>query len=172
MIEHTKEPWYVGAQNDGLYIVAGDQPAKSNDYPMHNADRTLVAVMKGDTYDNNQANARRIMACMNACRGIENDELEKVPYAALLESHRNYERQCDELLAALKKIVSDGDYTAPEGMKRIAKDAIAKADAPLDIPSFLRNQSNLAAEKAKAACQCKVTNLDGLCVECGKKVAE
>lgn len=32
------------------------------------------------------------------------------------------------LLAALKKIVSDGDYTAPEGMKRIAQEAIDKAE--------------------------------------------
>jgi hypothetical protein len=29
-----------------------------------------------------------------------------------------------ELEAALRKIVSDGDYTAPEGMKRIAKKAL------------------------------------------------
>jgi hypothetical protein len=33
-----------------------------------------------------------------------------------------------DLLAALRKIVSDGDFTAPEGMKRIACDAIAKAE--------------------------------------------
>lgn len=33
-----------------------------------------------------------------------------------------------DLLAALKKIVSDGDYTAPEGMKRIAQEAIDKAE--------------------------------------------
>lgn len=32
------------------------------------------------------------------------------------------------MLAALRKIVSDGDLTAPEGMKRIARDAIAKAE--------------------------------------------
>lgn len=37
-------------------------------------------------------------------------------------------KQRDDLLAALKKIVSEGDYTAPEGMKRIACDAIAKAE--------------------------------------------
>ena len=32
------------------------------------------------------------------------------------------------LLAALEKIVSDGDYTNPEEMKRIARAAIAQAD--------------------------------------------
>jgi hypothetical protein len=29
-----------------------------------------------------------------------------------------------ELKAALRKIISDGDYTAPEGMKRIARSAL------------------------------------------------
>lgn len=32
------------------------------------------------------------------------------------------------MLAALRKIVSDGDLTAPEGMKQIARAAIAKAE--------------------------------------------
>ena len=31
-----------------------------------------------------------------------------------------------DLLAALQRIVSEGDFTAPEGMKRIAIEAIAK----------------------------------------------
>jgi hypothetical protein len=34
------------------------------------------------------------------------------------------EREC--LLEALQRIVKEGDYTAPEGMTRIAKEAIAK----------------------------------------------
>lgn len=33
-----------------------------------------------------------------------------------------------ELLEALKKIITDGDYTAPEEMKRIARAAIAKVE--------------------------------------------
>lgn len=31
------------------------------------------------------------------------------------------------LLEALQRIVDEGDYTAPEGMKKIAREAIAKA---------------------------------------------
>lgn len=39
----TATPWYVGAQNDALYIIAGRPPAKDNDYPVHDADRTVIA---------------------------------------------------------------------------------------------------------------------------------
>ena len=35
-------------------------------------------------------------------------------------------KQREELLTALQAIVSDGDYTSPEGMKRMANAAIAK----------------------------------------------
>lgn len=35
-----------------------------------------------------------------------------------------------DLLEALQRIVDEGDYTAPEGMKKIARDAIAKANRP------------------------------------------
>ena len=33
-----------------------------------------------------------------------------------------------ELLEALNNIIANGDYTAPEGMKRIAKEALAKTE--------------------------------------------
>lgn len=36
-------PYYVGAQNDEIYIVAGERPATSNDYPRHDANRHVVA---------------------------------------------------------------------------------------------------------------------------------
>lgn len=34
------------------------------------------------------------------------------------------DRQIDRLCEALERIISEGDYTAPEGMKRIAKQAL------------------------------------------------
>lgn len=39
----TTRPWYVGAQNDGLFLIAGKPPAKDNDYPVHDANRTVIA---------------------------------------------------------------------------------------------------------------------------------
>lgn len=40
---HTKLPFYVGCQNDAVYIISGKSPAKNNDYPVHDADRTVIA---------------------------------------------------------------------------------------------------------------------------------
>ena len=39
----TARPWYVGAQNDTLYIIAGRAPSPNNDTPFHDADRIVIA---------------------------------------------------------------------------------------------------------------------------------
>lgn len=43
----TEGPWYVGCQNDALYIVAGRAPALNNDYPWHEAPRVCLAKVFG-----------------------------------------------------------------------------------------------------------------------------
>lgn len=35
--------FHIGAQNDAFFIVVGEKPAMNNDFPVHNADRTVVA---------------------------------------------------------------------------------------------------------------------------------
>lgn len=50
------------------------------------------------------------------------------PYNAEQLANAQLIAAAPDMLAALKKIVSEGDFTAPEGMKRIALDAIAKAE--------------------------------------------
>jgi hypothetical protein len=40
---HTPGPWCSATQNDALYVIAGDSPAKNNDYPRHDADREVIA---------------------------------------------------------------------------------------------------------------------------------
>lgn len=70
---HCQEPWYVGVQNDQTYIVAGEPPAQGNDYPNHQADRTVIAKV----YLNDRS-AQRIAACVNACRGIPTGRLKKI----------------------------------------------------------------------------------------------
>ena len=106
MSGHTKEPWIAhadtisGARGFGVSVTC--LPNKAN-------------------------NARRIVACVNTCAGIPTDEIEK--NGLPLYMHESLTKQRDELLAALREIVSDGDYTAPEIMTRIAKAAIAKAEA-------------------------------------------
>ncbi len=47
MNEKNTGPWYVGAQNDGLFIIAGAKPSTTNDYPNHDADREVIATING-----------------------------------------------------------------------------------------------------------------------------
>lgn len=37
-----EQVWYVGCQNDLVYIICGRAPSMNNDYPVHDADRTVV----------------------------------------------------------------------------------------------------------------------------------
>lgn len=64
--KHTPTPWFVGAQNDQAFIIAGRPPSKSNDYPMHDADRTAIAKV----YDDD--NAAFIVRAVNSFAAAEN----------------------------------------------------------------------------------------------------
>lgn len=72
MSEHSKEPWMV-IENDAPEY--GDPEAcplgiQANDFQ--------IATLMGDVSDiNAESNARRIVACVNACAGIPSEQLEK-----------------------------------------------------------------------------------------------
>src|SRR5574343_770357 len=60
--QHTQEPWYASKEDGNWRVMAADE----------NGGYTLA-----DMYcDDQEANARRIVACVNACTGIETDKLE------------------------------------------------------------------------------------------------
>lgn len=44
--KHTPGPWFVGAQNDYLYVIDRRPSASGNDYPNHEADTELVAKLR------------------------------------------------------------------------------------------------------------------------------
>jgi len=73
--------------------------------------------------------ARRLVACWNACEGISTEQLEAAPYkdSAAFMAYLKVEAQRDDLLAALK------DCTTEEGPDQDtlnrARSAIAKAEA-------------------------------------------
>lgn len=69
--KHTPGPWYVGAQNDAIYIIAGRPPALNNDFPVHGADRELIAAMKGDGYSMDSANASLIAAAPDLLAALQ-----------------------------------------------------------------------------------------------------
>lgn len=109
-MEHTKEPWYQG--NDwGECEIFGD-------------DDVLIADC---TCENTIANARRIVACVNACEGIKTEALEKDSVIGLLKNQERTMHQAEadrdkwkamavELgevlkeLAILMENTRDGDY--------------------------------------------------------------
>lgn len=143
-MSHTKEPWCVDFGATGhpyYYIVAGK-------IPMDEA--AVIATVRAETKvgpsgDEARANARRIVACVNACagedthfleyivsegktlRGIREDELAST--SRFVRELNATEEQRDELLAALKGMVEvfgdefgQGDSdTVDRAMTAIAK---------------------------------------------------
>ena len=109
-MSHTKEPWAVSEEvfdNDGIHesVIRG-----------LNGRATIAVTL--DFGDNNpgmrEANARRIVACINACAGIPIDMIEAMPNgpASLLPMYARLEKQRDELLAALEYVISDLELRA------------------------------------------------------------
>lgn len=92
MSEHTKEPWshFNSGRTNAIY---------------DGGRREIVAWMGFDRSDRSKsehrANARRIVACVNACAGIPTARLE-CGAADVLAYSMELKQQRDELLAALK----------------------------------------------------------------------
>ena len=60
MSTFTPGPWHVAAYNDALYITSGRPPASSNDHPLNDSDRTVIAKMFIPDCGSREANARLI----------------------------------------------------------------------------------------------------------------
>lgn len=101
MSEHTKEPWsfLAGTDRDGEHSCSIFSDGKQ---------------ILGDGIECSEVDARRIVACVNACAGISTKTLElgqllRNPVGRRLH---NLEHQCDQLLAALKRADSYYGITA------------------------------------------------------------
>lgn len=91
MIEHTKGPWL----RDGKTVYVLNE---------HGFNRFCAQVQDAHTpAEELEANARRIVACVNACEGVSTDVLE---YNARFGGVLRLERQRDALLAALERCVA------------------------------------------------------------------
>lgn len=91
-MEHTKEPWRVELS----WITGSD--GKRITCP--------TACMSRDD-DENEANERRIVACVNACAGVATEELEQSGFVAgLVERLEEKERQRDALQEELENIAT------------------------------------------------------------------
>lgn len=105
---HTPEPWLVWGDAQGFARV-GTSP-----------NYTVAACMHTPGVDSYAANARRIVACVNACEGMSTESLEsiagRIASKSVLQMHANYvsnkakvadlEQQRDKLLAALEELLS------------------------------------------------------------------
>lgn len=123
MIEHTPEPWKWHAQGE------------ANEYCLLTHDGRWVIAFRQNgelTDDRQKANARRIVACVNACKGIPNEQLE-MDSAAFINVFNAYNRlrhQQKSLLAALNLIETDKDgdgFICREAMEQV-REAIAQAE--------------------------------------------
>lgn len=90
--QHTPGPWSV--ESDGLSITMAGQ---------------VVASSIGPDYAGNEekkANARRIVACVNACEGISTEDLQIIDDAGetLKFCFGRLKEQRDELIAALERL--------------------------------------------------------------------
>ncbi|MFQ1917901.1 hypothetical protein ACK35P_10865 [Aeromonas veronii] len=102
-IKHTPEPWHLPPGDMIFVSKVGGKGYVAKMMPL-GAPRDRKG-LPTDISDEMCANARRIVACVNACRGLPTDELEQKGLVAavgtqLLEA----DRQRDELLEALSEI--------------------------------------------------------------------
>ena len=105
MSEHTKEPWYV-------FSHYGDPEIRTKE-----GDKLVAALLPSKLAD-----ARRIVACVNACRGASTEVLESgvVHDWSLLMTE--LEKQRDQLLATLQQIA---DWPREHEVCETARKAIA-----------------------------------------------
>lgn len=101
MTNHTPEPWLWHEQGD------------ANEYCLLTSGKDWVISFRqngGLMPDTQRDNARRIVACVNACKGITTETLERVdlPISAicLVSQCAEIGKQRDELLDAIKAVLA------------------------------------------------------------------
>lgn len=140
---HTPEPWILCEVGDKCRHLC----------PAHDDLSILTVALEYNEFDDEDvtyfgavykhADARRIVACVNACAGITNAQLESAPLTARIE----------ELEAELKD-----SYSAYDMMTKLLKDShfasggtsSGKGSSWHDLPERISNLiAELAAERAK-----------------------
>lgn len=114
--KHTPGPWDVerAPQNEGYdraYVI------ERNPLPYSPQQGRRLAIVHGHSMENAEANARRIVACVNACEGLDTKMIERFPLNKLgdcLDGGIAYtlealelKQQRDELASLLQDAVID-----------------------------------------------------------------
>lgn len=130
MKQHTNEPWHaaeITRDSDTFVKIChanGGTIAK-----------LWIDVDDSDFSDGQRADARRIVACVNACEGVDTELLEEGeldnPVMKIVKEKSELKQQCDELLAALEEVhrIASGSNMTHNMMviRDHCADAIAKA---------------------------------------------
>ena len=119
-MEHTKEPWEWSEHKFNAPPFEGTLDHECGIYPP-DGEIGPVAIASGKN------DARRIVACVNACAGVTTEELEQGWFVAGLVEQR------DELHAALKRVAAadllDHSLAPERSALAIARDVLAKVGA-------------------------------------------
>lgn len=113
-LQHTREPWRVSGSGTMRFI----------DAPVGNGVVQEVATCMRVGYGGMDANARRIVACVNACAGVETIALEQLANSngltRVFNERAEYsamagqlEQQRDQLLRALDQLVQVTKHLHP-----------------------------------------------------------
>ncbi len=138
MNKHTKEPWILRDGDDMECEKVITTKIRDNTHVI-----PIVQIetdWTGKVGIEQKENARRIIACVNACAGIETDKLEAVAFlyphlpAGLKDSAIEYSEiksQRDELIAAIKQTLDENGHLADGDVctLKVLKDVIAKVEA-------------------------------------------
>lgn len=108
-MSHTPEPWRIKCHT----CASPAEIDEGDDYTIQGEDGTPVAFEPCMADPNRGADARRIVACVNACRGMTNEQLDSIRlisgsllnrFGEQMHLLGQAEKQRDELLAAMEKI--------------------------------------------------------------------
>lgn len=97
MSKHTPEPWAIHEDASGDIFISGSY-------------HTYIAEIGNPDEDGAAADARRIVACVNACAGLPTEQLESGPLGGILNGAAGLVSQCDDLL----KVKEDHDRLVRE----------------------------------------------------------
>ena len=97
--EHTPEPW------------------KSIEEQFHGEVMNFIGDKDGGTIGEiyTENDARRIVACVNACAGLPTEVLERYKLGVIGVDYKSTKQQRDELLAALERSLESFEYIAKYG---------------------------------------------------------
>ena len=99
--EHTPEPWFWSEKYGEVCFRSKED------------DQSYGIACPVDLTE--EANARRVSACVNACAGLPSEVLERYKLGVIGVDYKSTKQQRDELLAALERSLESFEYIAKYG---------------------------------------------------------